>query len=199
VSALALTFDDGPSEWTAPILDELARHGAKATFFVLGEHVDGNEDVLRRAVAEGHELGNHTFSHTPCSRLSADEIETELTRTQELIAAATGVRPRLVRPPYGDGFDAVEPVAQQLGFARTVLWTQLANDWEEGPAAEIVERLLAGAAPGAILLLHDGFPSRKDSQFHNTREPTVEAVRVAVPALVADGYELVTVSTLLGA
>ena len=195
---VAITFDDGPSQWTAAILDALRTHSARATFFVLGERVDGAEDVLVQAVHDGHELGNHTFTHPSCSTLDTDELADELERTQARIESAVGVRPVIVRPPYGDGAEAVDAVATALGLGATILWSAQADDWLEPPADAIAQGVLDAVEPGAIVLLHDGFSSRA-SPHHNTRQPTVDAVRQLVPELIAAGYELVTVSELLRA
>jgi peptidoglycan/xylan/chitin deacetylase (PgdA/CDA1 family) len=191
---VALTFDDGPSRWTPRILDVLARAGARATFFVVGRHVSGYEDALRRAVAEGHELGNHGDTHTRPSLLRDDELAAELERTNERVRAATGVAPRLVRPPYGDDADRVAAIASRLGFAATVRWSVDPRDWEQPAPEEIARRVLAAATPGAIVLLHDGFqPATPRSGCSGT----VEALERILPGLREQAYELVTVSELL--
>jgi peptidoglycan/xylan/chitin deacetylase (PgdA/CDA1 family) len=195
---VAITFDDGPSRWTAEILNTFRAHAARATFFVLGERVGGAEGVLLQAVRDGHELGNHTFTHPRCSKLDAAELADELERTQARIERAVGARPRIVRPPHGDGPDAVDAAAVPLGLAQTVLWSVDPEDWREPPAETIAEHVLNVVEPGAIVLLHDGFSSH-ESPHHNTRQATVDAVRLLVPELIAAGYELVTVSELLRA
>ena len=119
---LALTFDDGPSSSTTPILDLLRAHGAQATFFVLGKSIAGHEHVLRRAVEEQHELGNHLHSHTHPGWLTDDELRCELRQTQELVERATAVSPRLVRPPYGEDPDRVARVAAELAGEEGEPW-----------------------------------------------------------------------------
>jgi peptidoglycan/xylan/chitin deacetylase (PgdA/CDA1 family) len=195
VTLVALTFDDGPGDVTPAILDLLGEYGARATFFVQGQAIAGREDVLRRIAAEGHEIGNHLYSHPHAARLSEAELRAELIRAGERIEEVLGTPPRLVRPPYGEDAERVSRVAGELGLGPTVLWSVDPRDWEEPPAAEIVRRTLAGLEPGAIVDLHDGFtPWRPDA----SRQPTVEAIAELLPALSARGYRCVTVSELGG-
>ncbi len=189
----ALSFDDGPAEGTEAVLDLLAAHGARATFFVLGRQVGGREHTLRRAVAEGHELGNHTWSHVRASELASGVLRDELARTSDAIEAATGSQPRLGRPPYGDGADAFARAAAAEGLA-TVLWSVDPEDWRGGDAAVIAAAILDGIHPGAIVDLHDGWGSTSAS-----RRPTVDALAVVLPVLVDAGWTLSTVSGLLAA
>ena len=186
---LALTFDDGPSSSTPPILDLLRAHGAQATFFVLGKSVAGHEHVLRRAVEEQHELGNHLHSHTHPGWLTDDELRCELRQTQELVERATAVSPRLVRPPYGEDPDRVARVAAEIGLAPTVLWSVDPKDWLKRPAGRLSEEMIRAARPGAIVDLHDGVGV----------DPTVEALAEVLPALARQGYRFLTVSALLAA
>jgi peptidoglycan/xylan/chitin deacetylase (PgdA/CDA1 family) len=184
---LALTFDDGPSEHTDAVLDVFAEHGGHGTFFVLGEAL-GRDDQrparLRRVSAEGHEIGNHTYSHPHLGELDDDAVRDELERASALIVEYTGTAPRLMRCPYGED---EERLARLGGFDAIVRWSVDPEDWSDPEPAEIVARVLAGAAPGGIVCLHDG-----DGRAH-----TAEALRTLVPALIADGFELVTVSALL--
>lgn len=187
---IALSFDDGPDEKTPEILDALAEHEALATFFVLGRQVEGREDVLRRAARSGHEIGNHTFDHPRLESLSPAQIEDQLARTSDAIESATGVRPRLMRPPYGLGALAASPVATALGM-RTVLWSVNPKDWNRREPDEIVAAILAGARPGAVVALHDGAAHGAD------RGPTAAALATVIPTLERRGYSFVTVSQLL--
>ena len=186
---LALSFDDGPADLTPTILDLLAAHGARATFFVIGERIGGREQVLARAVVEGHEIGNHTLTHRRLNELNQDEIELELRTTSGLVERAAGVAPRLFRPPYGFAGLAAHPVAQRLGMT-VVRWTSIVNDWEGAGADEIAGAALEGVAPGAVIVLHDGGGDRR---------ATLLAVERLLPQLEARRYELVTVSELLQA
>lgn len=193
---LALTFDDGPAEWTEPILETLEAAGARATFFVLGEAALARPDVLARAAAAGHELGNHGFTHRPLDTLSRDEIRRELEQTAEAVARATGERPRLFRAPYLRVGEAVREVAAELGYPEPV-GGELVGDWERESGEEIASEVLARAASGAIVVLHDGRASRSSGS-RRDRLPTVAAVAAAVPELQTRGFRLVTVSELQG-
>jgi peptidoglycan/xylan/chitin deacetylase (PgdA/CDA1 family) len=183
---LALTFDDGPSEWTEPILELLAEHGARATFFVVGSAVAGGEPTIARTRAAGHELGSHTFWHAHPPTLDDSELRDEIRRGAE----AVGPDAKLVRPPYGEDPERFERLAGELGLGPIVLWSVDPSDWELDDAGVIAERVLAGAASGAIVLLHDG---------RRPQPATVEALGTIVPSLIADGFRLVTVSELLAA
>ena len=186
---LALTFDDGPSELTPLVLDALRRHAAHATFFVLGQSLEGREDILRRALSEGHELGNHGYSHSHPGWLSDSQLRDELAATAAAVERAVGIAPRLVRPPYGEDPDRVARLAFDLGLGPTVLWSLDPKDWMPPPPERIVEEIVRGARPGAIVDLHDGSRARG----------TVEALPLVLSALAEEGYRLVTVSELLAA
>lgn len=179
----ALTFDDGPSDNVTPvILDILQRKGVPATFFVLGNRVDFYPELLQRMVAEGHEIGNHSWNHARLTRLSPEEIVAQIEWTQEAVYAWTGQRPLVVRPPYG----AVNSRVSQAIPMPLVLWSVDTRDWETRNRDQIVAEALAGVHDGAIILFHDLFPS------------TAEALEEIIDALHRQGYELVTVSRLLG-
>jgi len=193
---IALTFDDGPSEWTPALLDVFGAHDGRATFFVLGASVAGREEILRRAVAEGHELGNHAYSHTDPAALSDDALRSELEQTSALLEEVAGTRPRHFRPPYADTDFRVAGVARAAGLARTVLRSIDPVDWNVLDAEAISSRVLAEARPGAIVCLHDGIPPDGRAGTR-TRQPTVDAIRMIVPELGRRGYGLVTVTELL--
>ncbi|MFB9890686.1 polysaccharide deacetylase family protein [Planobispora takensis] len=182
---VALTFDDGPGEHTGALLDTLAAHRARATFFVLGGMVEqnGGED-LRRMVAEGHELGNHGWSHAALTGLSRAGIRSELRRTQEIVERETGVRMALMRPPYGatDGRVAAESRSQELA---QILWSLDTMDWRDRDAA-VVSRRAARATPGSIVLMHDIHPT------------TVKAVPKLLENLAGKDFTFVTLSELYG-
>ncbi len=185
---IALTFDDGP--WpgtTAQILDVLDQYGAKATFFVLGTQARANADLLRRACASGHEIGIHTWRHTNLTRLSFAAVVADLRRCQELLTQITGEPVRLMRPPYGALNASVQAASAQIGL-RPVLWTSDTHDWRRPGEAAIFKRIMSSARPGAIILCHDG---------GGNRWGTLKAIQRAVPALLQQGYKLVTVSELL--
>ena len=180
--AVALSFDDGPSlTQTPPILADLKRLGAHATFFEEGRHVSGREALMREILAAGDELGNHSYHHPryPGNR--------ELAATDQRIRAATGFEPCLFRPPYGLIDRRVEAAAIR-NHLELVLWTLDSQDDRHPGVAAIVANVLAGAAPGAIILLHDG----------GHHPQTVRAVPRIIHGLRARGFRLDTVTELLG-
>ena len=192
---VALTFDDGPSQWTPAVLDALRDNNARGTFFVLGTAAAAHPEVLKRAVAEGHELGNHLFSHRDPLELDEDELERELQQTVAAVQSAAGVRPRLVRPPYGGDRERVARVAARVGLGPTVLASVDPEDWRETAGEAIASRVLAAVRPGSIVDLHDGVPAT--NRGHPTREPTVAALREILPELTRRRYRCVTLSELL--
>ena len=205
---IALTFDDGPSEWTSAILDLLDAHEAHATFFLIGESIAGREEIVMRAARADHDLGNHTWSHRKPQLLSDDELAAEVQRTRAEIERVTGVTPQWLRPPYGQQPERFKPLGH------TVLWTMSPHDWGEPSADSIVSSTLAQLHPDGIVLLHDGFPRQDASAavkaarpevpaglarrqpLLETRQPTVDAVAKLLPALAARGYRCVTLSAL---
>lgn len=182
VACIALTFDDGPNaEVTGRVLDILHRHNARATFFLIGMRVSGNEDIVRRIHADGHEIGNHTWSHRKLSELSPQEVEDDIKRTQEALVAAGVPAPTLFRPPYG----LVDSMVRSHVPAMSVVsWNIDPEDWKAKKPEQIVEHVLAHAKPGAIVDLHDIYHVTADSL-----EPIITALEPA--------YRLVTVSELL--
>ncbi len=187
VRRIALTFDDGPGRVTEPILEALGRHGARATFNVLGERVSGREALLRRTLAEGHEIGNHAFCH---ERLVGRPREAlgQLRRTNAAIRDAAGVIPRVFRAPYGSVTRSVVLAARLAGLA-TVRWDVDPHDYETPGAEAIHRRVVRRVEPGSIVLLHD---DRK------ALDQTAVAVEWIVRDLGERGFELVTISELLG-
>lgn len=189
---LALTFDDGPSPWTIEILDLLAEHGERATFFVLGANIAGRESTLRRAIAEGHQLGLHSWSHPRLNELSLSEIRDEMFRTQAAIERTTGIVCRHWRPPY---FEADERVRGTLGESNLVeIGCSIEPEdyhWPtERTAAYVIERLQSGA----IVDLHDGRPPQSGSE--QTRVATVEALALILREMKRIDLHSVPVSEL---
>ncbi|WP_354700746.1 hypothetical protein DSM112329_01033 [Paraconexibacter sp. AEG42_29] len=185
---IALTFDDGPSPYTPKILDILRKERVPATFFVQGDHVAGSEAVLRRMLAEGHMIGSHSFTHPYLTRSTTD-IGREIRMTQDVIKAATGgFVPCLLRPPFGAVNQRVidELKAQRLA---NIIWTVNPADYRNPGSAAIKRTILAGTAPGAIIIDHDG---------GGNRSQTVKAMPGVIKALKARGYRFVTVTDLLG-
>lgn len=189
--ALALTFDDGPSESTPAVLQLLARHDARATFFQCGHHVRRLPSITRDALAAGHELGNHTDRHPPLCFRSPAFIQSEIGRAQDAFQTVTGKQPHWFRPPYGIRWFGLD--AAQRRFSLTgVMWTAIALDWKL-PAPQIVRRLRRATTPGAILCLHDG---RALIHQPNTAN-TLAALAELLPWWRAEGYQLLTLSELL--
>src|SRR5687768_7889210 len=141
VKCLALTFDDGPGATTPALLKTLKRAGAKATFFLVGKRVEQRPEIAAQAVAEGHAIGNHTYSHASLPTLLEDEIVEEIRTTQEIIQQATGQQPTMFRPPYGHTSDRVLAVADQNELAQ-VLWTGTTLDWQLRDAKKIKAAVL---------------------------------------------------------
>ncbi len=190
---IALTFDDGPSEQTPLILDLLRDHRGRATFFVLGESVEGREEILARTLAEGHEVGNHTYGHVHPDMLPDGELAHDIARCQRMLGGA----PCLFRPPYGEDALRASRIAAERGLPITALWSVTTLDWEERSPQPIVDRIMAGLRPGAIVDLHDGWPAHHRG--HRDRLPTVAAVAQVLPQLASQGYRCVTLSELLSA
>jgi peptidoglycan/xylan/chitin deacetylase (PgdA/CDA1 family) len=193
----ALTFDDGPSAWSESILDILAAHNARATFFVIGSLAKQRVDVLRRMTAEGHEVGNHTWSHPWLARDCDDErVQEELERTNAVLGELLGVSPHRFRAPHYDVDERVAAIASRLGLAHT-RGDVVPPDWHaRSTAAFIATFVLQQVRPDAVVGLHDGIPP--NGAVSGTRQPTVEAVATIVPRLRERGFECVTASALLG-
>jgi len=184
---IAMTFDDGPHKTLTPkLLDLLAQRHIKVTFFVLGECVAENEDVLRRAAREGHEIANHSWSHPQLNRMADDAVRSQLRRTDDLIKSVTGKRPTLFRPPYG----ALNPRQQrwihdEFGYS-IILWDVDPLDWKEPGPAVVTRRILAETRAGSIVLSHD------------IHHGTIDAMPAALDQLADKGFKFVTVSELIG-
>ncbi|HOG01022.1 MAG TPA: polysaccharide deacetylase family protein [Clostridia bacterium] len=186
IKYVALTFDDGPSSSNTPkTLDMLKKYGVRATFFVLGSRVKGNEALLGRMVDEGHEIGSHAYSHKRLTSLSIESVEYEMQRTNSLVYAACGVTPRLMRPPYGSRNARVLACLAEMGFP-CVLWSIDPEDWKATSARAVRDYVVARAKNGSIILMHD------------LKSTSVAAAEMIVKDLLARGYVFVTVSELLG-
>lgn len=185
---LALTFDDGPSQWTEPILDLLADRDAHATFFVLGAHIDGREWLLERMRADGHAVGNHGWSHTRMTEQTDDEIRLELRDTGVAVLDVLGAAPRLWRLPFLSGDQRAIDVGATLGL-RHVGFDVDPGDWC-GTVDGIVDAVTR-ASDGAIVDLHDGIPPDGGTG-HPDRDRTV----AAVGRILALDREFVTVEEL---
>ncbi|MEU6890606.1 polysaccharide deacetylase family protein [Streptomyces sp. NPDC046557] len=183
---MVLTFDDGPDpRYTPGILDTLARYGVRAVFFVCGEMATDNRDLLRRMAAEGHVIGNHTWTHPLIPTLTRPDLAGEIGRTSDVVEAAVGTAPQWFRAPYGAWNRAAFEIGAELGM-EPLAWTVDSLDWTEPGTSTIVSRILGGAAPGVIVLSHDAGGNRSQS---------VEALGTYLPRLLAKGYRM-TLPTL---
>jgi peptidoglycan/xylan/chitin deacetylase (PgdA/CDA1 family) len=189
--AIALTFDDGPSESTPELLEILDRHGVPATFFQCGVNVRRLPALARQVLAAGHEIGNHSDTHPYFCLRSPAGMQRELTRAQAAIEDVTGATPRFFRAPYGVRWFGLRSVQRQLGLMG-VMWTSIGVDWKL-PSDRIVSRLLRGAGNGAIFCLHDG---RLLEPRPNVRA-TLDAVRLVLPALIDQGFHFEKISEIL--
>lgn len=190
---VALTFDDGPSEDTERVLDVLQAYDVPATFFMIGREVERHPQTARRVVAEGHEVGNHSYSHPIFLYRTRTETARQLTLTQQTISSVTGVRPRLARPPCGVRTPGYFAAARRLGL-RTVQWSVAGFDWKKRSARQVADAVLEDVRPGSIILLHDG-----DSQGKKDRRETVTALALIIEGLLARGLRVVPLALLLEA
>lgn len=182
---IALTFDDGPSNETMRFLDVLDVLHVPATFFVCGQNVERQPATARAILEAGHALGNHTFSH-PCLPLCTYvRVRREIARTQDAIAAATGCRVAIFRPPYGLRSPALKDVLPAFGLVG-VHWTVIGMDWKWS-ADRIATRIENRADVGSIVCLHDGQATRARTD----RTQTIQALRRIVPNLRDRGYRFV--------
>ena len=189
--AVALTFDDGPSESTPQILEILARYGVPATFFLIGANVARLRSLARAVADAGHAIGNHSQTHPLLSLRSRRFIEHELRQAQAVIEDHTGRRPDWFRAPYGVRWFGLAPVQQQLGLTG-VMWTVIGYDWKLRADA-IVKRVAGAIGNGAIVCLHDA----RELQVQPEIGQTVEAVRRLVPMLLDQGYTFETIGRLI--
>ena len=201
---VALTFDDGPkSPFTQHLLTSLRELGVKATFFVVGASIEASPDLLKQMADEGHEIANHSYSHANFTRLSDEQIRSELTRTQDLIRTYTGTRTPWFRPPGGNTDKRVQSILGEMGLV-TVMWTVNSEDYtvlnQRFPvknelkdlkgrysadySGDVTRRVLEKVAPGSIVLMHNG------------GDATIAALPQIVAALRARGFGFVRISEL---
>lgn len=179
---IALTFDDGPHPvYTAKLLDGLRERGVKATFFLIGENISGNEEIVRQMHEDGHLIGNHTWSHVKLTGMEPAAACEELTKTSELVKSITGEHTEYIRPPFGAWDKDLE-----CGFDMfPVLWSVDPLDWTTSNADQVVQKVIASAGENDIILLHDCYAS------------SVEAALRIVDILQAEGYEFVTADKMI--
>jgi len=184
---VTLTFDDGPDpSYTGPILDILKEKKVSATFFVLGEGVDANPDLLRRMLKEGHEIGNHGYTHDYSQRYSQYKTLDEIRHTDKAVYAATGVHTYYYRPPGGFTSKRVTEIINRNGY-EVILWSADSSDWRKPGVNRIKKNVLTNVFPGAIVLFHDG---------GGMRSQTVEALGQVIDQLRSNGYRFVTLREL---
>lgn len=181
---IAFTFDDGPyTKVDKKILDVLEANGGRATFFIVGSRVADYKETLSRIYNTGSEIGNHTFNHKNLEKLSPEEVVSQVEMTNDAVEAVTGFRPRLVRVPYG----AYQGQVTGLVNYPIIQWNVDTEDWKNKDKASALDSILSHAKDGNIILMHDLYPS------------TAEAFEEAVPQLIAQGFQLVTVSEMYAA
>jgi peptidoglycan/xylan/chitin deacetylase (PgdA/CDA1 family) len=185
VKCVALTFDDGPVKNTSHVLEALSARGARATFFVMGIMARKRPDLLRRMIANGDAVGNHSWNHPIMFGLKAAAVRSQFVRTQKVINAAIGERPMLVRTPFGQQNAKIRKILAKLG-SPVILWDVDPQDWKVRNAKVVIRRVVKATKRNSIVLLHDVWPS------------TRAAVPTIIEKLQAKGYVLVTVPELLG-
>jgi peptidoglycan/xylan/chitin deacetylase (PgdA/CDA1 family) len=181
-----MTFDDGPSAENTPrLLDMLKQRGIKATFFMVGENAAAYPQIVKRILAEGHEVGNHSWSHPLFSKMSEEAVRDQLKRTQDAIVAGCGTAPKVMRPPYG-GFTERQRrwCYGEFGY-KCILWDVDPLDWKYRNSARVESEILKHTVSGSIVLAHD------------IHKSTVDAMPATLDALAAKGFKFVTVSQLI--
>lgn len=189
---IALTFDDGPDkDFTPQVLDILKKNNVKATFFVVGENVEWNAEILKRQHEEGHEIGNHTFTHINVSKKGYNDIYKEINNTQQAVKKVIGEEPKLFRPPYRAISKAMCNIVKEKDM-NIVLWSNLdPRDWSNPGVYYIVDTITSKVQNGTIILLHDY------NNLRNKKSQTVQALEIVIPKLKEMGYKFVTVSELI--
>lgn len=185
--SMVLTFDDGPDpRYTPDILRVLRKHEVRAMFFVCGEMVDKNPDLVRQMADEGHVVGNHTWSHPMLPSLSRTAVRAQIERTSDAVEKACGERPQWFRAPYGAWNRAAFRIGADLGM-EPLAWTLDTLDWRAPAASVITRRVREGAGPGVVVLSHDAGGNRSQS---------VKALRTYLPALLEEGYRITVPSRM---
>lgn len=179
---LALTFDDGPHPvWTKKLLDGLRERGVKASFFLLGENIEGNEELIRQMEEDGHLIGVHCYEHVNLTKTGLEEAVSQIQKTSKMIESVTGKAPAYIRPPYGKWNEELEESLQMT----PVFWDIDTLDWKSQNSGSVLRVIQSNAGKHQIVLMHDIFSS------------TVEAALAAIDTLREQGYTFVTVDELL--
>lgn len=184
---VALTFDDGPHPGRTPeILDILKKYNIKATFFLIGQNIEYYPEIVQREVEEGHEIGNHTYSHQVLSSCDEKKLMLEIDEFETALSDVCNYTSTLLRPPCGAFKDSFTEITENEGY-ELVLWNIDTRDWEHKSVDNIVKIILENVKDGDIILMHD---------YISGNSPTPEALTFIIPALLNEGYEFVTVSEL---
>lgn len=178
---LALTFDDGPSEYTITLSEGLKERGVQATFFLLGENMERNEAAVKQLALDGHLLGNHSYHHVQLNKLSQSKACQEIVKTNNLIYEYTGIYPMYVRPPYGEWDTKLDCGIDMI----PVFWSVDSLDWKLKNTDQIVKKVLAQVEDGDIILMHDGYST------------SVEAAFQIVDNLKKEGFRFVTADKMI--
>ena len=181
---IALTFDDGPMPESERVLNALAKYDAKATFFILGKNIAGNEAILKRIVEEGHQVGAHSWSHPNFTKISQSSVMSQMTRTMDKVKEITGYDITMMRPPYGALHRISRRAMVDLNLP-VILWSIDSLDWKTRSADNTIKEILAQAKNGSIVLCHDIWNS------------TGAAMETLIPQLIERGYQLVTVEEMM--
>jgi peptidoglycan/xylan/chitin deacetylase (PgdA/CDA1 family) len=190
---LALTYDDGPNDpHTLRLLEVLAKHSVKATFFLIGRYVEQRPDIVREVVNAGHVVGNHTFSHPNLIFASARQTRTELQQCQQAVTQAIGQHSPLFRPPFGGRRPGTLRIARSLGLV-PVMWNVSAQDWKGCSANEITQRIRRQLRGGDVILLHDG----SHTGIGVDRSQTILATDLLIPEATSVGFGFVTIPEMM--
>jgi len=190
----ALTFDDGPNgEYTLQILDILKAHNVKAAFFFPGKNIERFPEIAVGARDQGHIIGNHTYNHPHLNLLTADQVLSQIEKSEKIFKKHLDLKPRYFRPPYGEYNRTAEKIIKEKGY-KLVLWDMecYSMDWLNPEARTIVEISTAKAKDGSIILLHDGRNTTSNEPRHNT----VEALKMIIPVLKKKGFDIVTLDKI---
>ena len=191
---LALTYDDGPNDpHTLRLLEVLAKHDVKATFFLIGRYVRQRPDIARELVRAGHVVGNHTFSHPNLIFASEEQTRAQLQDCEQALADAVGEHSRLFRPPFGGRRAATLRTARELRL-EPVMWNVTGWDWKGKPSQYVEQRVTRQIRGGDVILLHDG----SHAAFGTDRSQTVIATDRLIARYKSEGYEFVTIPAMMG-
>ncbi len=190
---LAFTYDDGPNPRCTPrLLEILAKHDVKATFFLIGRHVQEQPALAREVAAAGHAIGNHTFTHPNLIFASETQTRRELQQCEDTLTQVVGAHSNLFRPPYGGRRPSTLRTARDMGLL-PIMWSVTGWDWDAPPADVIVEKVTKQIKGGDVIMLHDGGHSAPGAD----REQTVKATDQLISRYKSEGFEFVTIPEMM--